>query len=324
MLSQGIEWPSGAFMFPPQSEITMHYGISDEQYIGLFHFRRQIQHVKNVGFTLIAHFDGRHRSGKSLAAITIASIYDRTFWPNFEDRVVHSPEAFLKAIEDIKNNNINGGVIVVDEAGATMASTSWFEAMSQAISKSVQILGYLHIIIFFVSPIKDFLLSGLKKMTNVYIHVKRYDRQESKLFIYNVSYNAIRGKIFHRHPTVSMFGELRTLNSIRLRAIPKWIMKRYQALEKGRKSNMLDVLKEDGSIDINKKKMQQHNQTSIDEYIKQTLTRYAEFETHTSSARKRILDKYMIAEALGIPHVRAGVVKIKVEHILNNKKKVIS
>ena len=189
------KWEREGLMFNKNDfDLFPNLVINSQELNALAFLKRRREQVHITGLTLLAHFDGRHRSGKSVSAALIAAIWDKTFLKNFERRVVHNAEDFLEEMRRIEKEGIMGAVILVDEAGQSMGASDWYQQFADAIQKSIQVFGYLHIIILFVSPVKDFLLSGLRKMTNMYIRVKRFNNQEANLIIYDIDYGLRKNK----------------------------------------------------------------------------------------------------------------------------------
>jgi hypothetical protein len=285
--------------------------LTTEELNGLVFLKRQWRTVHIYGFTILQHFDGRQRSGKSVSAILLATIYDKTFLPNFKRRVVHSADDFLMEVERIEKQGIKGAVIVVDEAGESMGSSDWYQAFADAINKSLMVFGYLHIIVFFVSPVKDFLLSGLRKMTNVYVRVKRYTNTETNLIIYDLDYGLKKNRMehFYKKPRLNIFGEKKIIRKLKIRNPPKWLMEQYHALEMERKPKIMSDLRNSGM----KREQKEVREGTIEDKVKFVLDNISMFEGDRSTHLEPKLDADLIkASSLGIATFREALTVKKI------------
>lgn len=238
------KWEREGFMFT-QSDILPDLNMSSEELNGVALLKRRREMVHTYGFTMLAHLDGRQRSGKSISAILLAILWDKSFLANFDRRIVHTADDFLEEIRRIEAENIKGAVIVVDEAGYSMSASDWYQRFADAIQKSIEVFGYLHIVVLFVSPVKDFLLSGLRKMTNIYIRVKRFNNNETNLIMYDIDYGLRKNRMdyFYKKPRLSVFGQKITMRKLKIRNPPKWLLDKYRALEQRRKPKIMEELR---------------------------------------------------------------------------------
>lgn len=262
---------------------------------------------------MLAHFDGRPRSGKSVQAVIIASLLDKTFLKNFDKRIVHSSADFLNQVEEIKKSGIKGCVIIVDEAGESMASTSWYEDMSRAISSTTQVFGYLQIIVFFVSPVRDFILNSMRKMTNVYCNVTRKSKLESSLRFYHISYNTIAQKTYYQVPKISVFDEQKTLWRIRFRNIPADILEQYQALEQDRKPGILDRVKTASNNKEAKRTQRispEERRTQMASLIEAVGIAYKD-QPLTARYSSKFVEKYTISNAMALDIINAHNLRLQ-------------
>ncbi len=145
-----LKWEAEAYMsYEPLDDVS--FQLRQEQLLTLAYFKHLRDHVIKKGFSFMASFDGRHRSAKSTTAATLGCLWDDSFERQFESRIVQDHIEFMDAIERIAKQNIQGGVIMVDEAGISMASTDWYENFMKTITKTMQMFGYLYPVVLFVA-----------------------------------------------------------------------------------------------------------------------------------------------------------------------------
>ena len=266
--------------------------------------------------TLIIHIDGQHRDWKSVTACTLGYILDRTFVDNFEKRVVHNQTTLLEAIEDINNKKTYGACIVVDEAGSSVNKMKYYEDMAQAITESIQILGYLRTIIIFVSPVRGFILASLRQMTHKYFHSTRTSNDFATVQVYDLKYNAYREKMFKAKPKIRMFGNKIIVPRVRFHVAPAWLIEKYQKLELERKPVMLAGMKERGlEVEIKAVKKDVY---ALLELVKKDPNPYTMPNSKSGKIRfsvSRLRNKLELRQA------DAMFIKEELESILNAKKK---
>lgn len=216
-----------------------------QEMLGMAYWASLRYKIKHVGLTYLASFDGRHRSGKSVAASTVGWLFDKTFADYYENRLVQEPRDFIEILERIREDEIKGAVIQVDEAGVSMASTDWFERWMKALTKTMQVFGYLHPIVLFVAPIKDFVDARLRKMFHAYYSVSRFSNDFSVVVPYDAHYNTVRQKYYYKKPLVRFAGTKVKLDRLILGKPPEFIMKRYQDYEMSIKPAMLQSFADD-------------------------------------------------------------------------------
>ena len=272
--------------------------------------RRQ---VTDAGLTNLTAFDGRHRSGKSLTALTIAYLWDPTFWPYFESRLVQEPKQFMNALETIDKDKIKNPVIQVDEAGVSMASSEWYERWMKTLAKTVQMFGYLHPTVFFVAPIKDFVDSRLRKMFHAYYNISRFNADYSVLTPYNVHYSTIKNKWYYKKPIVKYGGQNIRVEKIRVSKPPAFLVERYMEYEKGIKGKMLEGFIADIRADEEKEVLKEKDLEAI---IKWVVANYTIFQTRTSSADNIILDKPVVQYKFKLSTNESQYVKNQAERLL--------
>ena len=314
------KWEREGLMFNKNDfDLFPNLVINSQELNALAFLKRRREQVHITGLTLLAHFDGRHRSGKSVSAALIAAIWDKTFLKNFERRVVHNAEDFLEEMRRIEKEGIMGAVILVDEAGQSMGASDWYQQFADAIQKSIQVFGYLHIIILFVSPVKDFLLSGLRKMTNMYIRVKRFNNQEANLIIYDIDYGLRKNRMdyYYKKPRLSIFGQKITLKKLKIRNPPKWFLEKYQKLEQERKPKIMEQLRNKGI----KKQQIEAREGTFEDKVKFVMENYEMFKADRATPLEPKLDADLIKmSSLEVKTYReAQAVKKRAERTLKER-----
>lgn len=257
-----------------------------------------------------------HNSGKSLGASTFAYLWDPTFWPRFENRIVQDHKDFINEIEIIAKEGIKGGVIIVDEAGIAMSATDWYERWMKTITQMVQMFGYLCPVVLFVAPVKDFVDSRLRKMFHAYYKVERYTNEETTITPYHVKYNTVLNKWFYRKPIVNLAGQRITLRRIKLTCPPPFILDRYKNLEVQRKNDLFDrFLGEMKRSEIKEQK----ETVDIEKVIDYICKNYKLYENRRSKPTEILLDPNKIEFGFKITNRQALYIKNEAERKLADK-----
>ena len=238
-----LDWKeTGAYIADSEDFDLAKYGYTQQDVLGIAYLKHLRDQVVVNDFSLIASFDGRHRSGKSVTVATISCLIDPTFWDNFNSRIVTTPDQFLRVIKSFGDNDIHGGVIQIDEAGITLSGADFYERWMKNVVDAVQMFGYLNPIVFFVAPIKDFINAPLRKMFHIYFNVRRYSDGCAYVIPYHLNYSGTYSKTFYRKPVVRFAGRKFHLRKLKMPKPPDFIVKRYKELEKLNKSRILEGL----------------------------------------------------------------------------------
>jgi len=228
----------------PDGNIT-DLGFTREELIGLVLFRQLRAEVVKKGLSLFITVDGRHRSGKSRFIAVLGSLFSEEFKENLKKFIVSDANSLLNLVEEIDAKKILNPFIMVDEAGSAMNSADWYERIQKAIIKTMTIIGYLHPTIVFLAPIKDLILSGIRKMSHIHLKITRSNNNYACVVPYNVHYNSFRGKPFFSKFKLNIFGMPIRLNSLRVSLPPKELDAAYSAIELERKPIMLREIRND-------------------------------------------------------------------------------
>lgn len=307
----------GNYMYIPQlEEVEATYNISDEEILGLAYLKKKRDDLITRKFSWLVAFDGRHRSGKSVSAIMIAIMFDKTFWRNFESRIVHTPEQVLEQFEIIADNDIHGACVIIDEAGASLAGSDWYEKVQKSILKTVQIFGRYNPCIFMVSPVKELISGGMRKMFHSYFKIDRYDNERSYITPYETYYSGIRGKYMNKKPQLTILGQKITLSRIAITKPPEEILTRYAELEKGRKEMLMKEFRLDVQIGELKK---QRDVVDDDAQIEYIMKNQKIFASPRWKPNDPMFDPDVIKNRLHVPLSKAKYYKLTAERKIRSK-----
>lgn len=293
--------------------------------LGLAIQKKWYRRVKGLRKTLIMHVSGEHQSWKSIFASRLAFTLDPTFTKpcptiddatdNFRKRVIHSPESFLDAIQDIQQNNIFGAALVIDEAGASMNKQAYYEKIIQAVNKTIQILGKYRVIIIFVSPVRDFIVASLRKMTHVYIHADRYSNEFTHLTVYNIKFNPYKEVPYKEKIRIRLFGSKIIVPNIKLYKSPTWLIDKYHIIEDERKPALLEQIREDGMAG----EIQKKERVDTGKIIADVVERWDEFKGKKMLFGTISLHTGTISEKFNLSQFKASYIKRAAEVILEQK-----
>lgn len=295
---------------------TPYTKMKQEEMIAMAYLKHTRDFVVKKGFSFLGSFDGRHRSGKSMGAITFAHIWDPTFYKSFEQRIVQNHIEFMNAIEGIADQDIRGGVIVVDEAGVSMGSDQFWETWLRTLTKTVQMFGFLFPVILFVAPVKDFVDSRLRKMFHAYYRVERNNTQYSVITPYNLKFSSMRSKWYYKKPVVRIGNSEIIVNRLLLHKPPEYLLERYTNLEKARKKIMLDQFIEEMKKSEVKK---ERKEVDLDSLIQNVVKNWRVYESKRSKPDDISLDTNKLQFRLKITGRMAGYVKAEAEERINKE-----
>jgi hypothetical protein len=316
-----MEWENEAMVCHKTLLDSPYFRLKQNELMGIAYLKSERDHVVGKKFSLLASFDGRHRAGKSLTAATVGYLWDSTFWDNFENRIVQDHQSFMNALEYLAKSKIEGGVIVVDEAGVSMGSSDWYERWMKVLTDTVQMFGYLYPVVLFVAPVKDFVDSRLRKMFHVYYKVARYDNDSTTITPYNVKYNTINNKWFYKKPVIRIGGQEIQMRRLRITKPPAFLVDRYRNLELSRKSVMLDKFMGEMRRSESKDVKKERNIGKVIDFVERN---YKLFESKRSKPQEIVLDENTIEYNQEIPHRLAKYVKTEVEKKMRDRQRQIA
>ncbi len=313
-----IDWATGAYTCHPKLYESPYMRFKQEELLAVSYIKSLRSHVIEKKFSFMGSFDGRHRSAKSVTAATFGYLWDESFWKYFESRIVQDHHEFMNAMDGIVKQKIYGGVIIVDEAGVSMASTDWYERWMKTLTKTIQMFGMYLPVVLFVAPVKDFVDSRLRKMFHAYYKMDRYNTKETTITPYNLRYNPIKNKWFYRKPIVRIGGQEIVLSRIRFGKPPDEICDRYTALETGRKAVMFEhFMDEMKRSDV--KEMRE--EVDPNRLIEKVVENYQIYQAKRSKPNDIILDENLLEYGLRIRNRMAKYVKLEAERKIRDKQK---
>lgn len=270
-----------------------------------------------TNLSIIAGFEGRHRSGKSLAACTWGYILDPTFWDRFEHRIVKTPQELMTEIRNIRDADIHGAVIIIDEGGVVVPNDEYFSEWYKELSRVFQMFGYLNPCIFFCALNRESIGAKFRKLFNFIISAKRKSKEYSKLNCYELSYNPMFRKYMHKRPKFQIAGQDVTLKGIQFGKPPEFIIERYKNLSTLQKNEYLDASEERmTALAKPKAKKAVTNYEEIIQYLVKNSSLYA---TKNSRPNRVILDAFKIHIKHAIKNQDAQYCKKEAEAILNER-----
>jgi len=218
--------------------------------------------VISANFSFLALVVGRHRAGKSLFSVLMATLLDPTFYNQMGGRVVYEAQDFIEACNRLREQNIRGGAIVWDEAGVGLPSREWYEIANKSINYALQIIGYLNPILVFVTQDASFLDVQPRKLLTMFFEVFRISSDFSVVKPYFVKTEKKTGKIYFQYPSVEIDGVDYTLKRLVVPKPPQELVERYELISRPWKDKIMQQMEEKvkaaqikeakQSLDINK------------------------------------------------------------------------
>lgn len=298
------------------------FNLSEKEMLAVAFLRHLRMDVVDMNKSLIMGFGGKHRSGKSLMATTIAYMLDPTFWERRQFRIVQTAEAFSTEMEYIRKNRIKGACIIIDEGGVVVPSDSFYEEWYKILNQSIQIMGYLNPIIFFCAVIRDNIGAKFRKLFHMQAQCSRYSNEFNKTKIYYLHYDDIKGKTIPKRPRVRLFGRRHILNSVEFGKPPQFIIDAYRELTEPMKDKALESHNKkianfaaEGDVKAGSKPPKFNKMKVIDD-VMQELEKYRRV---TSSGVFKI-DKAKLQLEKGLKPLEAAVVASEIERIQANRR----
>jgi hypothetical protein len=188
------------------------YNFTDETYfpevdpriLSILYFRHIYRRVHDYKFNFLGFLTGKHRVGKSLNAVNFGTVLDSTFLDNLEDRVVYYASDFTRALKQIRDKHIIGGVVIWDEAGVGVPAREWYNTSNKAIGMTLQVFGRYRPIVFFVTQDMSYIDSQARKLFHGFYEVSRVKNDYSLVKPFNVSYDKKSSKIFFQYSRLFM------------------------------------------------------------------------------------------------------------------------
>jgi hypothetical protein len=295
------------------------YNEPDSMDLARVFFNRLWRKLHLYNFSLLILFYGKHRVGKSLAAVLFAYILDPTFEKNLEKRVVYSSKAFLSAMREIRQQKIKGGACIFDEAGSSeLASQRWYEDAAKVISSNLQAIGYLNPFIGFVTQNFAFVNTQARKLSQGVFEVDRMTNLCSRVKPFWIENNPWTSKFYRRYPIFcekhnGIQSNVYKLGMIKIGLPPKDIMERYIAHSQAFKDKLLDDSERDIDILNTQRQMESAYVTDLNDIIEQVTHNR---EAYKASSKHDRLDEDLIRHEFKLKHRDAKVVKLLAEKVI--------
>jgi hypothetical protein len=287
------------------------------------YFRNIYQRVHTFKFNFLGMVVGKHRTGKSTAAIQFCHALDPTFLPNIEKRVVYFPHDFMAALEDIQRRNIIGGGIVWDEAGVGLPSREWYDIANKSISYTLQVFGRYRPIVIFVSPDASYIDTQARKMFHGFFEMSRINNDFAMARPFNVYYNKRAGtKVYYHYPRFTARSQNASGATLKIKKIKigkpfKELEERYEEHSKIFKDKIVKQMaersKKFSSGEVDSKRMT--SEEVLEDILKNKDNPM--ILSKRSSEANYILDRDGLRAHYDIPDSMARHLKRKAEIILN-------
>jgi hypothetical protein len=313
------------------------FGLTDKLYdvgnptelYSCLYLRHIWKRVHEQHFNFLAIITGKHRTGKSMGALSFAHALDPTFLDSMEDRIVYYANDFLNQVNELRKKKIVGGVIVFDEAGVGYGSRDWYQESNKAVGGAMQIVGRYQPIVFFVSQDIKLIDSQIRKYFHGFYEMSRSSNEYAFCRPYGVSQDKKSGKIYHLYsrysfPNGDAVGSRLRMVGIKIKLPPKDIIKRYESHSKAFKDYILQQMMERTETLEGKKRAEENQMKDSDILAKLVEDKEKpEALNKTSRPDNVIYDPDYIRFTYGVTDSKARYLKKRAE-ILANKDNEIS
>jgi hypothetical protein len=143
------------------------------------------------------------RTGKSVTALRLASLIDKTFNADtVTDRVFYKPSELLSALDDIGRRKEYGRCFIVDEAEEMISNTAWQSSMNRAIALTAATGGYRRACIFWVTPVLNYIDKRIRLLLNGWgmcqLNMRTGNKMSAGMRYYAIATNDIGDQIWRR------------------------------------------------------------------------------------------------------------------------------
>lgn len=302
------------------SDTTWFNKISAET-LGIKYLKNIYQRIHIDEFNFIGMIVGKHRTGKSLTAVSLSNILDPTFLDNLEKRVVYFPNDFQLALKEIKQKNIKGGAIIWDEAGVGIPARDWYDIANKSINYTLQVFGRYLPIVIFVTPDAGFIDSHARKMFHGFYEMERYMKQKAIMRPFEVKYSRRSTKVYYQYSRFldrshGVNGPKIILKCLNIKPPIKEIDERYEIHSKIFKDKISEMM-EERSEKFNRNEIDSNRMTmeEISEIVCRNQNKYL---AKRQPEGKVCIDSAAIRYDFQIPAQLACHIKRKAEMRLNN------
>lgn len=171
---------------------------------------------------------GREGSGKSHTGIKIAETVDPTFTA---DRVMFDPVEFLKHLKGWKENNeTQGKMVVIDEAGVGVGVRTWYEKSQVRLNQVLQIIRDENMGVIFTLPRLEELDSQTQGRLHAYLEMMEKNIGEYvklKWLNWDPTRDG-RNKIYREYPELRIGGHTRPVKRLTLSPPSVEIVEAYE------------------------------------------------------------------------------------------------
>jgi hypothetical protein len=299
---------------------------ANPEQLAVLYLRHIHRRVHDLRFNYLGIITGKHRTGKSLGALSFSYVLDPTFFDDLENRVVYYANDFMKALQRLKNQRIKGGCVIFDEAGVGFGSRDWYNETNKAIGGAMQVVGRYQPIVFFVSQDIKLIDSQIRKYFHGFYEMYRRDNKFATCIPYNVSFNKRTGKIYYLytrmdHPNEDASGQTLRLNGIRLKRPPRELEKKYEDHSKMFKDYIMQLMENQTQThDPQTKQKKISDKQIIEEICKMGEDDLCEFLSKRSTKDSIIIDKDSIRFKYNVSDAKARFLKRKIEREINIEK----
>lgn len=269
--------------------------------------------VNENNFTYLGLVTGHHRAGKSFFSILMSLLLDETFEENMEKRIVYDAKSFMDACKEIEEKKIHGAAIIWDEAGVGLSSRDWYDISNKSINYAIQVLGYLHPYIFFVTQDASFLDAQPRKLLTNFFEISRKNNEYSSAKVFNIEINRRTGKIYYKFPRILINGKIITIKKLYYPRLTKEIIKRYEQHSFSWKQKIIESMQSRVSEIKTDEKIK-----SFDEIKQEIIENIDFFKTN-----RKHLDYELVATKYAIPRSRAKLLCKEIEREYNEKEEDI-
>ncbi len=241
-----------------------------------------------------------------------------------ESRVVYDGKGIVNAFNEINDNKIKGGAVIVDEAGSTeLSHQRWYEDAAKIINAEIQAVGYLNPFIGFVTQSFSFINTTARRLSQGVFDVSRKHNEYAIIKPFWISDNPWTSGMYRKYPVFcerrnKVVSNMFKINKIKLGLPPDHIQRRYEKHSIAFKNRLLKSSIEDiETLDLLK---QQKNvfATGIDAIVQEVCENIDVYST--SSHLGESLNIGVIRHRHELTWRDAKLVKALVEQLTNKNK----
>lgn len=165
--------------------------------------------------------------GKSYSAIRIAEILDKDFRQGTKgmNKIVFTPQDFVKAMEIVEKKGRIGQVVVVDEAGILVNAKQWMSMVNKAIRDAIITWRELRSLAIFITPTLAAIDKDIRTFTNILGEcnkvITEHEELSVELWLYRLYWSEFKQQFYRYTPTAfNNRGEIVKINPI-IMSIPE-------------------------------------------------------------------------------------------------------